>query len=188
MTIAGQATGFVTWRDMRTSKPQLIAQALAYVAFAAGIGYLSASPTYRHADPAQAVISVVISHPTQRIGECRKMTQEELAEVALNMRRPEECPRARHKLYLELLLDDELLFSGAAEPSGLWNDGPASIYGKFPAEAGAGRLVARLRDSGRDSGFDYERGAQIELRPRQNFVVDFTTLNGFVFDGDRADR
>jgi hypothetical protein len=170
------------------SAPQLIAQALAYIAFAAGIGYLSASPPYQHADPAKAVISLVISHPTQRIGECRKMTQEELAEVALNMRQPEECPRARHNLYIELLFDDDLLFSGEARPTGLWRDGPASIYDKSTTVAGKGVLTIRMRDSGGDGGFDYERTGQIELRPRQNFVVGFTTLHGFSFDGDQAEQ
>jgi len=170
------------------STPQLIAQVIAYMAFVVFIGYLSASPTYQHADPDKAVISLVVSHATQRIGKCRTMSQEELAEVALNMRRPEECPRARNNLYIEMLFDDEFLFRGDARPTGLWKDGPASIYGKFPTAAGTGTLVVRMRDSGRDSGFDYELTEQIELQARQNFVVDFTTLNGFRFGGSRADR
>lgn len=165
--------------------PQLIAQVIAYAVFVGGIGYLSASPTYRHANPDQAVISLVISHPTQRIGDCRKMTQEELAEIALNMRTAEDCPRGRHVLYIEMLLDDELIFSGAARPTGLWEDGPASIYRKITVAAGQGTLTVRLRDSGRDSGFDYEYGGPIELAPRQNFVVDFSPLKGFSFGGNR---
>ena len=168
--------------------PQLIAQAIAYLVFVTGIGYLSASPAYQHADPDKAVISLVISHPTQRVGECRKMTQEELAEIALNMRTPNECPRGRHDLYIELLFDGDLLFSGSARPTGLWNDGPASIYGKFPTLPGEGTLTIRMRDSGRDSGFDMEREARIELRPQQNFVVGYTALDGFIFDGDWAHR
>jgi len=171
-------------RPTSVPKPsQLIAQVIVYAAFMAGIGYLSASPTYRHADPEQAMISLVISHPTQRIGECHKMTQEELAQVALNMRRAEECPRARHDLYVELYFDDELLFRESARPTGLWKDGNATVYGKYPAPAGSGTLTIRMRDSGRDSGFDFERSTDVELHPRQNFVVDYTTLNGFSFDG-----
>ena len=168
--------------------PQLIAQAIAYLVFVAGIGYLSASPTYQHADPEKAVISLVISHPTQRVGACRKMTQAELAEIAVNMRQPEACPRGRNDLYIELLFEGEMLFSGSARPTGLWNDGPASIYGKFPAAPGEGKLTLRMRDSGGDSGFDQEREAQVELRPQQNFVVGYTVLNGFSFDGDRGQQ
>jgi len=170
------------------SKPQLIAQAVAYVAFAAGVGYLSASPTYQHADPARAVISLVVSHATKRVGECRKLTQEELAEIAKNMRQAQDCPRGRHDMYIEMLFDGERLFSGAARPTGLWRDGPASLYGKFPAPAGKGTLTVRMRDTGREDGFDFERSSTIELRPRQNFVVDFTMLDGFQFDGDSQNR
>ncbi|MGI9343901.1 MAG: hypothetical protein ACR2QV_13765 [Gammaproteobacteria bacterium] len=170
------------------SKPQFIAQAVAYIAFVAGIGYLSASPTYQHADPDRAIISLVVSHATQRVGECRKLTQEELAEVAKNMRTAEECPRGRHDMYIEMLFEGEQLFSGAARPTGLWRDGPASIYGKFPAPASAGTLTVRMRDTGREDGFDFERSSAIELRPQQNFVVDFTTLDGFQFDGDSQNR
>lgn len=168
-------------------KRQLIAQFIAYAVFVAGIGYLSASPMYRHADPEKAVISLVVSHPTQRIGECRKMTPEELAEIAKNMRQPEECPRERHDLYMELLLDGDPLFSGSARPAGLWKDGPASLYGKFPVAAAPGTLTVRMRDSGRENGFDVERTDEIALDPRQNFVVDYTVLKGFSFDGDRID-
>ncbi len=163
---------------------QLIAQAMAYLAFIAFIGYLSASPTYEHADPDKAVISLVISHPTQRLGECRQLTQEELAEIAKNMRQPADCPRGRHDLYVELMFDDAILFRGSAQPTGLWGDGSASIYGKFPAAPGKGTLTIRMRDSGRASGFDYTREGVVELRPQQNFVVGYTTLQGFSFDGD----
>ncbi len=169
-------------------RSQLVAQALAYAAFAAAVGYLSASPTYEHADPDQAMISLVVSHPTRRVGECRKMTPEELAEVALNMRKAEECPRGRHDLYIELLLDGEPLYRGAGRPAGLWRDGPASIYAKLPTAAGKGELTVRMRDSGRASGFDDERSDRITLAPRQNFVVDYTVLHGFGFDGDRAEQ
>lgn len=170
------------------SAAQLISQAVAYVAFAASIGYLSASPTYLHADPERAIISLVVSHATKRVGECRKLTQAELAEIAKNMRTAEDCPRGRHDMHIEMLFDGEQLFSGAARPTGVWRDGPASIYGKFPAAKGEGMLTVRMRDTGREDGFDFERSSAIELRPRQNFVVDFTMLDGFQFDGDSQNR
>ena len=48
--------------------------------------------------------------------------------------------------------------------------------------AGRHRLVARLRDSDRTEGFDYEHEAEIELAPGQNFVVDFRAVSGgFIF-------
>lgn len=154
------------------TKRQLLLQIVAYAAFALLIGYLSASPTYRHADPDLSVINLVVSHATARIGDCRQLTQDELAELAKNMRKAESCPRERHDLVIELQLDDEVLYFGAERPTGLWRDGPSNIYRKFAVPPGKHRLVMRLRDTGRASGFDYEQTEDIELRPRQNYVVD----------------
>jgi hypothetical protein len=50
-------------------------------------------------------------------------------------------------------------------------------------DAGAHTLTARLRDSRRDTGFDYEAEHSVELRPGQNLVVGFRPLSGgFTFD------
>ena len=43
-------------------------------------------------------------------------------------------------------------------------------------------LVARLRDSDRTEGLDYESAAEGELAPDQDFVVDFRSeTGGFIF-------
>jgi hypothetical protein len=39
-------------------------------------------------------------------------------------------------------------------------------------------VTARLRDSARTEGFDYTRSTEVELKPRQNFVVDFHAATG----------
>jgi len=41
--------------------------------------------------------------------------------------------------------------------------------------------VVRLRDSGRESGFDYSATADLDLRPGQNLVVEFRQPGGFTF-------
>ncbi len=49
-------------------------------------------------------------------------------------------------------------------------------------EPGRHALSVRLRDSARESGFDYEKEATVELRPGENLVVDFRSeLGGFLF-------
>jgi hypothetical protein len=80
------------------------------------------------------------------------------------------------------VLDDELLFSKSLQPSGLSRDGESTVFVHFPVEAGRHVLVARLRDSDRSEGFDYEYREEIHLNPRQNFVVDFNVeTGGFIF-------
>ena len=161
---------------------QLAGQAIAYALFAVAIGYFATRPAYTHLDPDKALIKLSFSHAGQRKGDCRRLTPEELAELAPNMRRPLDCPRERLPLRVELLLDGETLFRGALPPSGLAGDGASTVYRKFPVTSGQHRLTARLRDTARTEGFDYESERDVVLDPRQIFVVDFkAALGGFIF-------
>lgn len=161
---------------------QFVGQAIAYALFAVAIGYFATRPAYTHLDPDKALIKLSFSHAGQRKGDCRRLTPEELAELAPNMRRPLDCPRERLPLRVELLLDGETVFQGELPPSGLAGDGASTVYRKFPVAPGQHRLTARLRDTARTEGFDYESEQDIVLEPRQVFVVDFkAALGGFIF-------
>jgi hypothetical protein len=159
-----------------------IGQAIAYTLFAVVTGYFATQPAYTHLDPDKAQIKLSFGHAGQHETECRRLTQEELNQLAPNMRRPTECPRGRLPVLIELELDGNLLYSEALPPSGLAGDGVSTAYKTFPVAAGQHRLVARLRDSKRTEGFDYEKEAMITLSPQQNFVIDFhPSRGGFLF-------
>lgn len=165
-----------------TGSVRLIAQACAYAVFAALIGYFSAAPHYTHFDPSLALIKLSFSHAAQPVRECRRLTPGELAELAPNMRQPLDCPRERLALLVELELDGVVVYRALHPPTGLWSDGPSAVYRRFPVPPGRHRLTARLRDSRRTQGFDYQRSEDIELSAQQNFVIDFRPNNGgFVF-------
>ncbi len=69
------------------------------------------------------------------------------------------------------------------QATGLSRDGPARTYRKFIVAAGPHTITARLRDSKRTSGFDYQASRQIELRPFQNLAIDFKAdAGGFLFN------
>ncbi len=160
----------------------LTGQVIAFILFAFGLGYFSTSPSYTYHDPEKALIMVSFSHASERKEECRRFTQEELAELAPNMRRPLDCPRGRVPLLVEISLDGAILLSKLYNPTGLANDGSTSVYERIPVTTGQHRLIAKLRDSRRETGFDYEREETINLDPRQLFVIDFRKeLNGFYF-------
>ncbi len=165
-----------------TSALRIVGQALLLAAFAVVTGYFAAAPAYRHFPEDQAQIKLSFSHSGARVKECRRYTPEELAKLAPNMRRPLDCPRERVPLALELELNGELLYAGELPPTGLWRDGPGSVYRTFMVAPGRHELVARLRDSRKTAGFDHERRDTIELAPLQNFVVDFRRdQGGFIF-------
>ena len=161
---------------------QFLGQLIAYSLFAVVIGYFATRPAYTHHNPDKALIKISFSHAGAHVEACKRLTQEELNLLPPNMRVPTSCPRARVPLLLEALVDDQLIYSEELSPSGLASDGTSTVYARFPVEAGQHRLVVRLRDSRRATGFDHEKSANITLKPLQNFVIDFRPeLGGFLF-------
>jgi hypothetical protein len=160
---------------------RLAGQGAAYLAFIAAIAF-GTTLGYRHFPADKAVIKLSFTHGAARPSDCRRLSAAELEKLAPNMRRPTQCARGRLPVFTELVLDEETVFSAALPPTGLARDGPSRIYRSFVVAPGRHRLVIRLRDSARASGFDYIRAAEVELAPRQNFVIDFRPEgDGFIF-------
>jgi len=65
-----------------------------------------------------------------------------------------------------------------APPSGLWNDGAASIYARFEIAAGLHTMTARLRDTDREEGWDYAHTQRVTLEPGRYFTVTFRPETG----------
>jgi len=157
-------------------------QIVAYALFAVTIGYLATSPAYTYLEPGLAVIKLSFSHAGEHAQACRRLTQEELNALPPNMRRPTDCQRERIALLIELDLDGKTIYRDKLPPSGLAGDGASTAYKKFSVSAGEHHIVVRLRDSRDTDGFDYEKAAEINLSPQQNFVIDFRPeLGGFLF-------
>ena len=160
------------------SAVKLVLQVIAYAALAAVLGYFATLPPYQYADGSQASVKVSLSHAADRIKPCVQLTPEEIAELAANMRRTEACERERLPLILELDIDGETVLSLTAEASGLWNDGPASIYERFDVAPGEHVIAARLRDTARPAGWDWEKTATVDLQPGRYFTVTFKPETG----------
>ena len=160
------------------SPKRLAGQALAYAAFAAVVGYFSDSPSYTHLEPGMGLIRLSFSHAGERKQPCRRYSQEELEQLAPNMRRPLDCQRERVPLRIELELDGEVVYRDLLEPSGLAKDGASTAYRTVTVPAGSYRIAVRMSDSRREDGFDWQREATVEIAPRQNFVIDFNAKTG----------
>ncbi|HEX2493836.1 MAG TPA: hypothetical protein VHK24_08670 [Steroidobacter sp.] len=155
-----------------------LGQALLYAAFAIFIGAFSRWPTYEHLGPQRALIKLSFIHHGKRLQECRTVPPEELAKLPPNMRAPMDCPRERAPIIVEVDVDGALALREVAEPTGVSNDGAASVYRRLEVAAGRHQLAVRLRDSSRASGFDFERTETITLRPAQVLVIDFHPEQG----------
>ncbi len=160
---------------------QYAGQAFVYLIFAAFLGYFASAPVYNHFPADKALIKLSLAHGAAREGGCRRRTKEELQKMPPNMRRPMDCPRQRLPVLIEFELDGETLYSASVPPTGLSGDGPSRIYQRFAVTAGKHEIVARLRDSDRTEGFDYEKRATIELKAQQSLAVDFRQeMGGFL--------
>ena len=157
---------------------RIFLQAITYAAFAIIVGCLSASPAYDYADSGKATIKLSLSHAANRVKPCVRLTPEEIARLAPNMRRSESCERQRLPLTVELEIDGETAANVRALPSGLWNDGPASIYERLEVEPGAHTITARLRDSDRSEGWDYTHTEDAMLVSGRYFTITFRAETG----------
>ena len=144
-----------------------------YAVFIAVIAALSAWPPYQMLDDDISVVSMVFAHPGGRVGECRRISQEELNELPPNMRKPTDCPRERHPVRVELRSGDDVLYSETFQPSGIWADGKASIYKRIEVRSGRHELFVGMNDSGGAADFDYSAAAVIDLSPGSNLVIQF---------------
>lgn len=157
---------------------RFLLQVVFYVALAWVLGRFAASPNFEYADRTQASIKLSLSHAADRVKPCVPLTEEQIAELAANMRRTEACERERLPVVVELDIDGQSIVSLTAPPSGLWNDGPASIYERFDISPGAHRITVRLRDTARTDGWDYEKTDEVMLEPGRYFTVTFKPATG----------
>jgi hypothetical protein len=156
---------------------------IAFFAFMAiVIGYFSSRPVYRQVPDGMAQIKLSFAHGAARKVDCRRLTPKEIAKLPPNKRRPNTCARERIAMHVQLSVDSVVVYDQLLEPTGLSRDGPARTYKKFLVSAGSHVIVARLRDSKRPKGFDYETTHRATLKPKQNLAVDFKAdKGGFLF-------
>jgi hypothetical protein len=156
-----------------------LGQGLVIVLIMIAIGTLADTPTYTSFPADQAMIRLSFSHGGAR--DCRERTAEELAALPPNMRSPTVCSRDRLPVRLEVDLDGSPLVHADIPPGGLRGDGPSRIYQGFAVDPGRYTIDARLRDSERTDGFDWQRTAEVTLEARQNLVIEFKgDAGGFV--------
>jgi hypothetical protein len=139
-------------------------------------------PVYRQVPEGSAILVLTFVHGADRKAECRRLAPEEIAKLPPNMRKVQDCPRARRPIYVELDLSGRDLFRATLAPTGIAGDGPSRVFRRFVVPAGRYEVAVRMRDTPRTEGFDHQRKGAISLAPDQMFVIDFRSENGeFIF-------
>jgi hypothetical protein len=148
-------------------------QVFAYLVFAAFVGVFSVWPDIRLLQPSEAIVSLTFSHAGQRVGECRQLTQQEMNELPPNMRRPSDCPRERHPVFVRFSANGKLLLTELLPPSGFWHDGKSNLYRRIRLDAGRYTLDLGMNDAGATSTVTAETRFDVLLAPGQNLVIGF---------------
>jgi hypothetical protein len=149
-----------------------------FALFAVFVAYFSASPAYQYAPAGDAQVKISLSHAAERVAPCVRLSPEEVAKLAPNMRRTESCERERLPLTIEMVIDGDVVLAQQAPPSGLWGDGPASVYERLSLAPGTYALEVRLRDTARENGWDYTLTKDVELLAGRYLTVSFKADSG----------
>lgn len=161
-----------------SSAGRLLGQLAFFAILMGALGLFASWPVYSTLPAEAAQLKLSFAHGAKKVAACRRLTPEEIAKLPPKDRRPDDCERRRQPVEVELLLDGAPLYRARLEPTGIAGDGPARTYEKFAVPAGRYTLTARLRDSDRATGFDYEQEMVVELAPGQNVGIDFRADRG----------
>jgi len=161
---------------------QAFALALVLAAFGVMLGYFTYRPSYVHFPDDRALIKISFTTGGQRLGKCIRRSRAQLAKLPPHKRKVLICPRERHPIRVEVLIDGRPRYQATVRPAGLSSDGSSKFYRGLVVTPGRHTIVARLIDSGRTAGHDFEVRKEVVLAPRQHFIIDFQRdRRGFVF-------
>ena len=153
-------------------------QVLLYGLFALAIGIFSHWPPYHPLRSDQAVIKLSFTRVGKPVGDCRRLSDAELAKLPPNMRAPQQCPRERSPVTVEVDIGGTTVLKRVAPPTGLSKDGASAVYERLIVPAGEQRIAVRLSDDVRARDSAYHREATVKLVPGQVLVIDFDAEKG----------
>ena len=155
-------------------------QVVLYGAFALAIGVFSQWPPYHHLAPDQALVKMSFVRVGKPVGDCRQLTEEELAKLPPNMRSPTVCPRERSPVTVQLAIDGRQVLDRSVAPTGLSRDGASAMYERVVVPAGERLISVRLSDDVRARDKPHLREERVKLVPGQVLVIDFDAEKGGV--------
>jgi hypothetical protein len=167
------------------NKPlRYLLQAFNYAIFMGLVWYFASAPAVRLIAADEARLTIAFAHAGQLREPCRRLSQEELNQLAPNMRKLDDCPRERSPVIIEADLDGEPVYHASLEPPGLFGDGGVDVFYSAKIAAGEHRLSLKMNDSVRVEGFNHEFNQPVSVAPGQILLIGFDNRQGFVIRAD----
>ena len=154
-------------------------QGVNYTVFMTIIWYFATSPSVRVIADNEAMFTIAFGHAGETREPCRKMSAEELAKLAANMRAAEDCPRERSPVAIEVRMDNKLVYEETLAPPGLFNDGGVNIFYSHKIPAGSHHFEIKMDDSVRSAGFNHTFAQNIEIEANKILLFGFEPDQGF---------
>ncbi len=180
MSNKNHLTKYYQTKPAKNKLVRYLLQAINYTVFMALIWYFATTPSIRVMEDDEAVVTMAFGHAGETIEPCRQISAEELAKLPPNMRKPQDCPRERSPISIELLVDGEVRYSKTMLPPGLFDDGGINIYVSEKISAGEHTIEIKMDDSVRKEGFDYVLKQQVLINPAKILLIGFDSGRGFV--------
>ena len=169
-----------------TSKPvRFLLQTINYGVFMAFIGYFATAPSVRLIADDEAMITIAFAHAGELREPCRMLSQQELNQLAPNMRKIDDCPRERSPVTFEALLDGKPFFSTSLQAPGIFEDGGVDVFHSAKIRAGMHRLSLKMNDSVRVEGFNHSLVQEVSVDPAPILLVGFDKGLGFIVRADQ---
>jgi hypothetical protein len=154
------------------------AQGLLYALFALFVGVFAQWPPYRHLAADQALVKVSFVRVGKPVGDCRRLSDAELAKLPPNMRAATVCPRERSAVEVLVQIDGRTVLERSAPATGFAKDGASALYERIVVPAGERRIAVRLTDDVRARDAGWRREETHALVPGQVLVIDFDAEKG----------
>jgi hypothetical protein len=113
------------------------------------------------------------------------LSQQELNELAPNMRKIDDCPRERSSVTIDARLDGKPFYAVVLPPPGLFGDGGVDVFYSTKIAAGKHRLELKMNDSVRVDGFNHQLVKVVTVEPAQILLIEFDAQQGFVIKPER---
>ncbi len=162
---------------MSALKPKwFLLQALNYTVFMGMVWYFSFNPPYWHLADDESVVTLAFGHAGERISECKELSQQELEELAPNMRKTMDCPRERSPITIELALDNQPAIKDVFHPPGFYQDQSIDVYRNVRIASGKHMLSVWMNDDVNVDGPTHRLEQPVNLLPAQRLVVSFDAM------------